>query len=35
MLCQPPLEYGAGGEKVVLDELVELNLIDGRGLEFV
>jgi hypothetical protein len=35
ILCQPPLEYDMGGEKVVLNELEELNLIDRWGLEFV
>jgi hypothetical protein len=33
ILCRSPLEYGAAGEKVVLDELEELTLINGRGLE--
>jgi hypothetical protein len=29
------LEYGAVGEKVILDDLEELTLIDEWGLEFV
>jgi hypothetical protein len=35
ILCWPLLEYGTGGEKVVLDELEDLALIDGRGLQLV
>jgi hypothetical protein len=33
ILCRPPLEYNTTMEKVVLNELEELTLINGRGLE--
>jgi hypothetical protein len=33
IFCRPPLECDVAGEKVVLDELEELALINGRGFE--
>jgi peptidase E len=33
ILYWPPLEYSVSGEKVIVDELEELALINGRGFE--